>query len=250
MNKSIKRILVLCRRNILEILRDPLSLILMLALPLTMEIIFYFLFHKLTSQFEMRYLAPSIAVFAGSFLTLFTGLLISMDRGTSFLTRLYVNGARSYEFIAGYALALIPVSFVQTLIFFIAGGIIDSSVFSWHMIPALLFTFLSSVMFIGFGILFGSVCNEKSVGGVSSIIITLQSVLSGMWFPEEGLGGGMVTVMKCLPFKNATDLIKNALNGTDKPVDDIVVPLLIVLAYTLVVYIAAILVFKKKMKAD
>ena len=56
-----------------------------------MEIIFYLLFHNLTSQFEMKYLAPGIVVFAESFMALFVGILISSDRNTSFLTRLYVS---------------------------------------------------------------------------------------------------------------------------------------------------------------
>ena len=72
--KSIKRILILTKRNLKEILRDPLSLVFMLGLPLVMEVLFYFLFHNMTNQFEMKYLAPGIVVFSNAFLTLFTGL--------------------------------------------------------------------------------------------------------------------------------------------------------------------------------
>ena len=86
MSKSIKRILTLTNRNIKEILRDPLSLIFTLALPLFMEILFYLIFHNLTEQFEMKYLAPGIVVFSQAFLSLFTGLLIAIDRKSSFLS--------------------------------------------------------------------------------------------------------------------------------------------------------------------
>ena len=78
------------------------------GLPLVMEILFYFLFHKMTDQFAMKYLAPGIVVFAQAFLCLFTGSLIATDRGTSFLTRLYVSKAKSHEFIFGYALSVLP----------------------------------------------------------------------------------------------------------------------------------------------
>ena len=71
MNKSISRTLTLAKRNIKEILRDPLSVILTIGMPLAMEILFYLLFHSMTAQFEMKYLAPGIVVFAQSFLTLF-----------------------------------------------------------------------------------------------------------------------------------------------------------------------------------
>ena len=248
MNKSLKRIYVLTKRNIKEIIRDPLSLTFTLALPLFMEILFYFIFHEMTVQFEMKYLAPGIVVFSQSFLTLFTGLLISVDRKSSFLTRLYVSKSKSYEFIFGYALAVLPIALVQAILFFLVGGIFDVSLFSLSMIIAILLSLVTSLFFIATGILFGAICTEKSVGGVSSIIITGQSVLSGMWFPVEGLNSGMITFMKILPFKNANVLIQNMINGINSYYEDFVLPLVITLAYTILMFVVAILTFKSKMK--
>ena len=249
MRESLSRIGTLTKRNIKEILRDPLSLIFMMALPLVMEIMFYFLFHDKTDQFEMKYLAPGIVVFSQAFLSLFTGILISTDRNQAFLTRLYVSKARSHEFILGYAIAVLPAAAVQSVVFFAVGGIFDPSLFSLRMILAIVASLFTSILFIGLGILIGTLCSERSVGGVSSIVITGQSLLSGMWFPIEGMNGAVVTVMKCLPFKNATDAVQNVLLGTDDPMRGIVFPLLIVLAYTLVTLICAVALFKRKMES-
>ena len=249
MRNSLSRIIILTKRNIKEILRDPLSLIFTIGLPLVMEILFYSIFHNMTSQFEMRYLAPGIVVFAQTFLTLFTGLLISLDRSTSFLTRLYVSKSKSYEFIFSYVLAVVPIGIVQAFLFFLVGGIIDPTIFKLSLIWCVLLSSVTSLLFIGFGILFGSICNEKSIGGISSIVITSQSVLSGMWFPVEGLSGGFITLMKVLPFKNATDLLQNVLNGVNDTFKDFFLPLIILMAYTVVVIFLAILIFKNKMKA-
>lgn len=248
MRKSLSRILTLTKRNLQEIIRDPLSLVFTLVLPLFMEILFYLIFHNLTEQFQMKYLAPGIVVFSQAFLTLFTGLLLSVDKNTSFLTRLYVSKARSYEFIFGYALSVIPITLVQSILFFLVGGIFDSSLFSLGMVLAILLSIVTSLFFIGMGILFGSICNEKSIGGVSSIVIVGQSVLSGMWFPVEGLSSGMITFMKVLPFKNATILIQNMIIGLNDSFNDFLLPLIIVLIYTILAFIVAILVFKNKMK--
>ena len=138
MSKSISRILTLTKRNIKEIIRDPLSLVFIIGLPLVMEILFYFLFHNLTSQFEMKYLAPGIVVFSQAFLSLFIGLLISLDRSTSFLTRLFVSKTKSYEFIISYALSLIPLVLVQSILFFVIGGLLDPSIFKISMIQSIL----------------------------------------------------------------------------------------------------------------
>ena len=249
MRNSLSRIFILTKRNIKEILRDPLSLVFTIGLPLVMEILFYSIFHNMTSQFEMRHLAPGIVVFAQTFLTLFTGLLISLDRSTSFLTRLYVSKSKSYEFIFSYVLAVVPIGIVQAFLFFLVGGIIDPTIFKLSLIWCVLLSSVTSLLFIGFGILFGSICNEKSIGGISSIVITSQSVLSGMWFPVEGLSGGFITLMKVLPFKNATDLLQNVLNGVNDTFKDFFLPLIILMAYTVVVIFLAILIFKNKMKA-
>lgn len=249
MKESLRRIALLAGRNLKEILREPISLVFMMGLPLLMEILFFFIFHDLTAQFEMRYLAPGIVVFSQSFLTLFTGLLLSLDRASSFLTRLYVSRARSYDFILGYALALLPVALVQSAVFFLAGGCIDASLFGAGMFYGVLLSMVSALFFIGAGILLGSVCNEKAMGGVASVFITGQSVLSGMWFPLTGIADGVLVAMRCLPFKNATDMVQNALVGIGDPLSDLVYPLLIVLAYTVVIYVAAVLAFRRKMKA-
>lgn len=250
MKKSLSRIIVLTKRDLKEILRDPLSLIFTIGMPLLMEILFYLIFHELTAQFEMKYLAPGIVVFAQSFITLFVGLLIAMDRSTYFLTRLYVSNAKSYEFIFSYALSMIPIIFVQSLLFFLVGGIIDSSIFSINMIFAVFVSLVTSLLFIALGILLGSLCNEKSIGGISSIVIAGQSLLSGMWFPIEGLSEGMIIFMNILPFRNATKLVQNTMNGINDAYKDFLIPLIIVLAYTIVSFVLAIVAFRRKMKSN
>ena len=80
-------------------------------------------------------------------------------------------------------------------------------------------------------------------------MISAQSILSGMWFPVEGLSGGMLKLMDLLPFKNATILIQNVLNGVNDFYSDFLYPLIIVLVYSLVVFVLAIFAYKNKMKS-
>ena len=248
MRNSLSRIYALSKRNAKEIVRDPLSLIFMIGLPLFMEILFYLLFHKLTDQFQMKYLAPGIVVFSQAFLALFTGQLIALDRSTSFLTRLYVSRAKPVEFILSYALPILPLTLVQSILFFLVGGIFDSALFGLGMLFAILFSLFTSLFYIAMGILFGALCTEKSIGGIASILVACQSLLSGMWFPIEGLGAGMLHLMNALPFRNATQLVQNAALGFGDAWGDLFRPLLILLCYTLAAFVCAVLVFRRKMK--
>ena len=248
MRSSLSRICTLTIRNIKEIVRTPLSIIFTILFPLFLQLIFYLIFHNLAEQFQMKYLTPGIIVFSQAFLTLFSGILITSDRNSSFLTRLYVSRAKSYEFILGYAFAVAPISIIQSVLFYLVGGIFDSSLFGLGMLYGVLLSFLTSLFFIAFGILFGSICNEKSIGGISSIIICGQSLLSGMWFPLDALSGGMKAFMEALPFRNSHLLLQNVTLGTTDAFKDVILPLLIVLGYTIAILAAAILVFKKKMQ--
>ena len=161
--------------------------------------------------------------------------------------RLYVTKTRPCEFIFGYALALLPVCGLQSVLFFLVGGAIEPSTFSAGMAYSVFLSFVSGAFFIGMGILLGSVCNEKSLGGVASVVIAGQSVLSGMWFPKEGMSEGFLLFMRCLPFKNATDLVQNASAGVFT-FPDFVQPLLIVLSYTFATFLVAVFAFRAKMK--
>lgn len=244
MLNSLSRIKTLMVRNLKEIIRDPVSLSFTLGLPLVLEILFYCIFHSLSPQFEMRYLAPGIVAFSQTFLCLFIGLLIANDRSSSFFARLYVSRVKASEFIISYILAVLPICLVQSSMFFVVGGIFDVSLFQVEMIYAIFLSLISAFLFLSIGVLIGCLTNERSVGALSSIVINAHSILSGMWFPNEGLDGVLLNVMNYLPFMNANKLLQNTLNG----IPDIIFPLANVAFYGAIFFGIAAFCFKNKMK--
>ena len=244
MKESIKRINALTNRNIKEIIRDPLSLIFFFAVPILMLLMFYYLFHQQTPQFEVIFFAPAMIVFGHTFITLFGGMLIATDRSSNFLIRLYTTPTKSYEFILGYIFALLPIGIIQSIVIVLVTLIIDISFITTSLIWLILLSVISILLFIMFGILIGSICNEKSVGGVASIIIMAQSIFSGMWFTLEGLDELFIKMLEILPFRNATMLMQNTLFSDG----ELLKPSLILISYTLFIMILSICVYQKKMK--
>lgn len=239
-----KRIFIFSKRCFKETLRDPLSLVFLFAVPVTMLILFYFAFHKLTPQFEIGNISPAMCGFAVSFLGLFTGLIIAEDRTSTFLTRLYTTPVKSYEFIFGYLFSMLPFSVIQSVILLGVACLLDVSFFSAGIFLAVIFNVIISVLFISFGILLGSLCSNKSVGGASSIIIMGQSMLSGMWFPLNDMSKTFVNFLNVLPFKNCSDImIKICANDFS-----VLRELLIIMGYTLVVLVIAVIAYRTKMK--
>ena len=103
-DKPASRTLLFAGRVTKEILRDPLSFVFCLGLPIVMLVGMYALFSSASPWFTLDYLTPGIAVFSNAFIMLYTTLLVSRDRSTAFLCRLYTSPMRTKDFVLGYAL--------------------------------------------------------------------------------------------------------------------------------------------------
>lgn len=238
---------VFAKRNLRELIRDPLTLIFGLGFPLTLMLIFSLMqknIPELPPVFQMNTLAPGLAVFGFSFITLFLALLMATDRDSSFLTRLFAAPLRGVDFISGYALPLIPFAVVQGAICFGVALLLGLTPSIW-LLFGLLMLIPCAMLYISIGLLFGAVFTSKQVGGMSSILINLAAWLSGTWFPVESLGKGFTAVCRCLPFLQAVELVRAATAGN---LAGILVPLLWVLGWTAAIFGVAVWLFSKNMK--
>lgn len=242
------RLFVFASRNLKEILRDPLNLAFGIGFPL----IILFLLTAIqanvpVSIFEIGKLAPGIAVFGLSFISLFSGMLIAKDRSTSFLMRLFASPLSASDFIIGYTLPLLPMAMIQSAICFIVSFFLGLSV-NVHVLLALIVLIPVAVFFIGVGLLAGSLFNDKQVGGICGALLTnLCAWLSGTWFDLNLVGGAFKTTAYLLPFAHAVDAAKAAIQGE---YTSILPHLWWVLGYAVVIMVIAILVFKRKMNSD
>lgn len=111
------KIAAFSERNTKEIIRDPLNLFFGLGFPLIVLILLNLIKRNApVSLFELGSVTPEICVFGLSFMTHFSATLISKDRESSFLKRLYSAPVKSCDFIIGYALPIIPLALLQSVI--------------------------------------------------------------------------------------------------------------------------------------
>ena len=189
------RAVLFARRNLKEILREPLSYVFCLGVPIVLLCMFQIINHYTTQTywFSTNSLAPGIMVFSYSFIMLYMALLVSKDRSTSFLTRLYISPMTHLDFVIGYALPGIILSFLQSVICFIAVFIIGAFTGDVPAVGNSILCILSGIpamiMFTALGIFFGALFSDKAAPGMSSIIISLGGLLSGAWMPLETMGG-------------------------------------------------------------
>ena len=235
-------------RNSREIVRDPLNLFFGLGFPLVLLFLLSAIQASVpVSIFEIERLAPGISVFGLSFVTLFTATLVSRDRGTSLLRRLYTTPMSSLDFIVGYTIPQIPLSILQGAVCYIAAlplGLAPTP----RIFLALLLNIPSSVLYISLGLLFGSFLNDKQVGGVCGALLTnLSAWLSGVWFDLSLVGGAFEMIAELLPFVHAAELGIAALAGRW---GDMLTHLVWVVGYAAVTLTLAIFVYLRQMKKE
>ena len=235
-------------RNTREIIRDPLNLAFGLGFPLVLLLLLSAIQASIpVSLFEIERLAPGITVFGLSFITLFTATLVSRDRGTSLLRRLYTTPMRSVDFILGYTLPLLPLSLAQSAICYLAALPLGLS-FTPRIFLALLCNIPTSVLYISLGLLFGSFLTDKQVGGICGALLTnLSAWLSGIWFDISLVGGMFEKIAELLPFKRSVDLSIAALSGNGT---EVLKSLPWVLGYTAVILVLSVFVYLRQMKKE
>lgn len=240
------RMLNFAKRNFKELIRDPLSIIFEIALPIFLLFIFQ-QFNIPSDSFKLEYFTPGIILFGFSFITLFTSTLVAKDRESSLLIRLGASPMKPSDYILGYILSLIPIILIQDILFFIVAILLGLS-FSINIIFAILISIVISVLFISFGILIGSLVSEKASGGVGSVIVQLVCFTSGMYFSTDLAGKFFAIICKILPFESALNIIKGILNNDLGLIS--LRNVMVFSIYTIALLVLSIVVFKKKMVSD
>ena len=238
--------LALSTRTAKEILRDPINLFFGLGFPLILILLLSTIQKNIpVSLFEIENLTPGITVFGLSFMSLFAAVIVSKDRESALLSRLYTTPLKSFDFIIGYILPLIPISILQSIICYIV-AIPFGLKLSVGVILALIGNILVSLFFISFGVLCGSALSSKQVGGICGALLTnLSAWLSGVWFDISLVGGVFKAVANALPFIHAVEMERALFSGN---YEGIGIHILVVGIYTLVVTLLAILMFLRQMK--
>lgn len=240
------KIYSLAKRNTKEILRDPINIAFGLGFPVVLLLLLSAIQASIpVSLFEIQHLSPGICVFGLSFISLFSATIISKDRSSSLLERLYTAPLKPVDFILAYTLPLIPLSILQSAVCYIFAIILGLKL-TVNIFLSLVFIIPVSLFFISLGLLFGTILNDKAVGGICGALLTnLSAWLSGIWFDLDLVGGAFKRIAYCLPFVHAVEMERAVLDGK---LAEAMPHLLWVSGYTLVSLAVAIALFLRQMK--
>ena len=240
------RMLTFAKRNTKEIIRDPLNLAFGLGFPLVLLLLLSAIQASIpVSLFEIAQLTPGITVFGLSFMTLFSATLIAKDRGGSLLQRLYTTPLTPIDFILGYTLPILPFAVGQSVVCYVVAVILGLDI-TVNILLAVVFIIPVALLFVGLGLLFGSILTDKQAGGICGALLTnLSAWLSGTWFDLELVGGVFKKIAYALPFVHAVEMERAVLAGN---LAGIFPHLWWVLGYAVAALAVAVLLFLRQMK--
>lgn len=239
------RFLAFASRNQKEIIRDPLTILFGIGLPVVVMWLFTVMQQNMPMElYKIENLTPGVIVFSFAFLTLFSGMLIGKDKGSSFLMRIFVSPLKPSDYIIGYTIPLILIAMMQIVVCFITAYFLDLK-FDWNVIVAIAVLLVNALLYLGFGLMLGTFFTDKQVGGIFALFVNIATWLSGTWFTLDMIGGVFEKVASVLPFVHAVEVTRLALQGD---YGEMLVPLLWVVGYTVVLYVIAIGAFRKKMR--
>ncbi|MBQ4641729.1 MAG: ABC transporter permease [Oscillospiraceae bacterium] len=240
------RVIPFAKRTLKEILRDPLTLFFGLGFPCVLILLLSAIQVNIPVElFAIELLAPGMTVFGLAFMTLFSASLIAKDRESALFLRLYATPMRAVDFILGYTLPMLPIALAQSVFCFVLGAFLGMQV-TVNMLGGLLCLLPVSLFFIGMGLLFGSILNQKQVGGICGALLTnLTAWLSGIWFDLDLVGGTFKKVAEVLPFYHGVKLVQAVIAGQ---FNGIGIHLAWVLGYVVVSITIAVVLFLRQMR--
>ncbi len=240
------KFLTFSQRTAREILRDPLNLCFGLGFPLVLIFLLTAIQANIpVPMFALSHLTPGVTVFGLSFLTLFAAVLVSKDRESALLQRLYTTPLTAADFIFGYAAPILPMAAAQSAICYLSAMALGLEP-TVTMVYAVVSIIPVSLFYISLGLLCGSVLSTKRVGGICGAMLTnLSAFLSGIWFDVSLAGGTFQKIANALPFLHAVELERAVLKGD---FDGVLPHLYWVMGYTIAVTALAIVMFLRQMR--
>ena len=235
----------LAKRNIKEVIRDPLSLGIAVALPLLLLLTLQALGGDDTPFLTPTLLTPGIVLFGFVMVMFSSAMILARDRETSLLARLLTTPLRSSDFVSGYSLPYLLVAIVQAAVLLAVGAMLGLDSAGSVVLVALVLV-LMAVFYVALGMVLGALLTVAQTSGAYAVVLIL-TIFGGAWFDLEEIGGLFLTIGDMLPFKHALDATRTVM-ADGAGLGDIAGDLYWISGYTIGAIALAVVTFQRRMR--
>lgn len=204
-----KKCLIMAGRNIKEMVREPIGVILCLGFPLVMLLLMQLIFMSMEfvpDNFQIKSYASGICVFGFTFTCLLVALQIAADKNTSFIKRINIAPIKKVTYYLSFFVSALPMVLVQTVLFFLV-ALIFGFPFDANFVLSILYLLPSAAFYVCIGVLIGALSrNEKQTGPIASVFVSFTGIFGGVFMPLSAFGGGFGTFVNLFPFGHSVQI--------------------------------------------
>jgi len=159
---------------------------------------------------------------------------------------LLTTPTRPWEFISAYSICLFAVGIAQIIIFMVVAVLFGLDIVGSAGLVFLVFT-LTALCCIGIGMIISSLTkSENQADPLSWLIAMPLAMLSGCWFSIEFMPSWLQSIANAFPFSHAIEASRSILSrGTG--FEAVTSDFLFLVIWTVIVFAAGILLFRRKM---
>lgn len=237
------RFVELANRNFKVMWRDWISLGVNVALPVALLLVLQAL-ESVDEFFAPTSLAPGIVLFGFVMLTMTSAMVLAQDRESSLFDRLLTTPLRANDFVIAYSAPYLAVAFLQAILVFAVAAVLGLGT-EGNVFWVVLILVLMAILYIGLGMMIGALVPYKVVTGPWTVALLL-TIFGGTWVNLEDIGGPFQAVADVFPFAHGLEVIRAVMiEGATS--GDVLADTMWVLAYTVVVAVLAVTVFRRRM---
>ena len=171
------------------------------------------------------------------------GWVIVQTRRRKLLKRLVATPMRRSHYLLSHIFARLAFLAIEVAALVIFARLVFQVELRGGMIPLALFTVLGAMSFAGFGLLVASRTeNAETVSGLVNLVTFPQMLLSGVFFSHAHFPEWLQPVCRALPLTAFIDGLRALFGGA--PPGEILLPALVLAAYGLVSFLAALRLFR------
>jgi len=244
------------RRTYKEFLRDPVSLIFGAFFPVVLMIILQIIGKALEANgigliecYKIDNLMIGISIYSFSFTAFYAGVRVSKDKNDCFIQRFYQSHMELEDYIIGYMLPLLLITFMQSIMCMATAFLLDLILgldilhFGFNYILLLLMMLPLELIFICIGIMLGVSFKAKHSIYIFAGIIIITLLTGNIFFNVSSLGSGFELFCKILPFYPTYTGLNCLINGFTEAFPYY----FITIGYMAALFILTVIIFKIKM---
>jgi ABC-2 type transport system permease protein len=162
----------------------------------------------------LQFLAPGIVGMSILFTAIFGGIEVIWDKQFGFLKETLVAPVSRIQIMIGRSLGGATVAVIQGVIVLVLSTIFGFRPIASHLILALIFMFIISLLFTALGTAIASVLNDmQGFQLIMNFLVMPMFFLSGALFPLQGLPKALTIITRINPMTYGVDGIRGYLVG-------------------------------------